>query len=98
MNFVRVSLVLATLAFVGCGSGPAPIAVEAPAEASGSEAAKAILNGIAETGEVGSASEELRTSLESMGKSELLGDVDALESAASPDAAKAKAKEILGKL
>lgn len=102
MTFVRVLFVLALLAVVGCGSQPAPIAVT-PVETSPADTARAVLEGIAESGEVGSGVDELRTALEELKQTDaakadaLLTDLSALE-AASGEAAKAKANEMLGKL
>ncbi|MCA9125284.1 MAG: hypothetical protein H6821_14025 [Planctomycetaceae bacterium] len=95
---MRVSLVLVALVMVGCGGGPAPIAVEPPAASGAADTAKSVLEGVIESGELGSGAEELRTAIQGLNKPDLLADVDALESASSPDAAKAKAKEMLGKL
>jgi len=104
MDFVRVSFVVIVLAMVGCDSGPAPVAVEPPASSAAAETVKSILQGVSESGELGSGAEELRGALEEMKQSDsatattLLADLAALESSRDPDAAKAKAKEMLGKL
>ena len=104
MDVARVALVLVMLLVVGCGDGPAPVPVQPPAAPAGVEAAKSVLQGIADSGEVGSGIEGLRTALEELQQSDsakataLLSDLTALEAASSPDQAKAKAKEMLGKL
>jgi hypothetical protein len=99
MDLVRASLVLVVLVMVGCGDGgPAPVAVQPPAQATGSDAVKLILDGVASSGELGSGAEGLRTAVKALNKPELLADVDALEGMTDPEAAKAKAKEMIGKL
>ena len=51
MDLVRASLVLVALVMVGCGGGgPAPVAVQPPAQATGSDAVKLILDGVAASG------------------------------------------------
>ena len=105
MDLVRGSIVLIVLAMIGCGGGgPAPVAVEPPAQTAGIDAVKSMLQDVAGSGELGSGAEGLRTALEAMKGSDaakataLLADLDALEASGSPDAAKAKATEMLGKL
>jgi hypothetical protein len=104
MDFLRASLVLMSLFLMGCGGGPAPVAVQPPATPAAAEAAKSALQTVADTGELGSGLETLRTALEELKQSDsekataLLADLDALEASSSPDAAKSKAKEMLGKL
>ncbi len=104
MHFVRVSLVLISLAMIGCGGGPAPVSVQPQAKAAPTQIAKSVLETVAGTGEVGSGVGELRTALEELKQTDsakataLLTDLDALEKSANPEAAKAKAKAMLGKL
>lgn len=93
--------VLATL-ILGCSRQPPPVRVQAtPAM----EKAKATLQDLAKTGEVGSGLDEVRTALEELKKTDpgkadpLLKEVEALM--AKPgvsEEAKTKAKEILEKL
>jgi len=98
MEVLRMCFVLVALVMVGCGGGPAPIAVDPPATPAAAETAKSVLQTVADTGELGSGAEGLRTAIQELNKPDLLADVDALESASDPEAAKAKAKEMLGKL
>ncbi len=55
MDLVRGSIVLIVLAMIGCGDGgPAPVAVEPPAQTAGIDAVKSMLQDVAGSGELGS--------------------------------------------
>ena len=99
MDFARLwCLVLFVAIFLGCSGGTS---VETPPAAS---MAKNALESIAASGELGSATEELKSQLESMKESdptkanELLSDFNDLVSLSKPKAIKAKAKEMANKL
>ena len=98
MVYLRILILLAVAVVVGCQGGDESINVQ-PTQAPAAQSAKAILESAAETGELGSAMMELRTSLEGFeeGKA-LLPDLDALEAMADPEEIKAKAKEMADKL
>ena len=97
MDLVRILMLVGVLAVVGCNSESQSVTPpEAPPAA---QNAKNILEGMAETGEVGSAAMELRESLETFDEGKaLLPDLDALEAMTDPAQIQAKAKEMAGKL
>ena len=102
MAYLRMALLLAVVvAFVGCQGGSEAVKVDAPQSSPGVENAKAALNDIAESGELGSAAMTVRENLEASeeGKA-LLPELDALEAMTDPAQieAKAKAKEIADRL
>lgn len=105
MVFARLSAIFAIALMLGCG-GPnsQSTRVEPPPSPPATEKAKVILEEVANTGEVGSGTEELRPIFEEIGQTDaakgqtLLSDLDKLQSSGSPSAAQAKAKEMLGKL
>ena len=102
MTFLRIVVLLSLVALLGCQ--PESVSVDQPDALPAAENAKAMLEGVAETGELGSGAMELRESLEEIKQTDaakadpLLADLDALESLADPAAIKAKAKEMLDKL
>ena len=97
MDFLKTVMLLAVLLVVGCSSESESVTpVSAPPAA---QSAKATLEEIAETGELGSAAMTLRESLEAFDEGKaLLTDLDALEALTDPAQIKAKAKEMAGKL
>ncbi len=105
MNFLRMLLLCTVVAMLGCGSGPGSDSeAVTPPTVQPADQAKAVLENVAQTGELGSGIGELRPLFEQIKATDaakgdaLLSDLTALESSTSPDAAKAKAKEMLGKL
>ena len=103
MRFVRILPVLIALAGVGCSSQPAPVAVQQTTTPA-ADKAKAVLQDVANSGELGSGLEELKMALEELKQSdaakaeELLQDLQKLESSGGGDAAKSQAEQMLGKL
>lgn len=105
MRFLRLFPVLVAFSAIGCGATqPSPVRVQPPAESSAADTAKGVLEGVAESGELGSGGEELKMALEEMKSTdsakaeELLQDYQKLESAGGGDAAKTQAKAMLDKL
>jgi hypothetical protein len=104
MDFVRAAIVLLLLVAVGCSGDVAPVKVEPPAPPPASDAAKAILTSVVETGELGSGTEELKTVLDGMKTTDaakadgLLKDLADLEKSRTPEEAKSKAQAMLRKL
>ena len=98
MVYLRILILLALAVFVGCPAGEESVDVQ-PTQSPAAQNAKTILEGAAESGELGSAAMELRESLEGSeeGKA-LLPDMDALEAMTNPEEIKAKAKEMADKL
>jgi hypothetical protein len=95
MACLRILMLLAVVAFVGCQANEAEkVDVQATPAA---DAAKAALNEIAESGQLGSGMMIVRESVEEA-NAELVPEVDALETLTDEAAIKAKAKEIAGKL
>lgn len=94
-------LVLVLALFVGCTGRGSSVPVEPPPASS---AAKSALEGIAASGELGSATDEVKMQLEAMKETdpakanELLADYNELVALSDPAAIKAKAKEMAGKL
>jgi len=100
MNLLRISMLAAVLAVAGCGGGPKPIQVQPPAAAN----AKATLQEVAQTGQLGSGMMQVRENLQQIKQTdaakgnELLSELDALEKATDPETIKAKAKAMADKL
>ncbi len=101
-NFVcsKVTLLLALSVAVGCGgAGSSPPSEPSPApEVTNDTQLKERLQFIAESGGMGSALAGIKELCEKTGKAALLADAEKLENAQSPEAAKAIAKGMLGKL
>lgn len=101
MNLLRTLLVSVLLACAGCGDGVATKTVAPPPAR---EMAKAILQGLADRGEMNSGVDALQGHLEAMkatdsAKAEaLLADYKDLKSLSNPQAIKTKAKAMLEKL
>jgi hypothetical protein len=105
MNFARILFVFAAAFLVGCGGGEQFDSTRVtPPQNSPVDDARPTLQAIADTGEVGSGAAELRTLFEKIKETDaakgdaLLNDLNTLETTTDPAAAKAKAKEMLGKL
>lgn len=79
---------------IGCGGG----AVSTPVEPPPPPPAKAMLEAVAQTGELGSGAETIREALTTQGASDLLKDLDELEKLSNPAQIKAKAKAMAEKL
>ncbi len=95
MAYLRILMLLAVVAFVGCQPNESEkVDVQATPAA---DAAKAALNEVAESGQLGSGMMIVRESVEEA-NAELLPDIDALEALTDEAAIKAKAKEIADKL
>lgn len=98
-NFVLFLLPLAIL--LGCTQRPAPVKVQPP---KASDQVKTALQDLAQRGEITSGIGELKTNLEAMKATDsakataLLADCEELVTLTTPDAIKAKAQEMLGKL
>lgn len=94
-------LVLPLAVLLGCSGRAGPVRVEPPKAA---DMVKAALQDLATSGQIGSSIDELKTHLESMKATDsakaaaLLADYDKLVKLTNPQAIKAKAKEMLGKL
>jgi len=103
MRIVLVMTMLLVMTVAGCGGGPSPVEVEATSTPA-SQTAKNVLQGVADTGELGSGLEELRMALDEMKSTDsakadaLLSDLQKLEQSGGGEAAKAQAKQMLGKL
>jgi len=82
---------------VGCGGAPAPVAAIDPSVKDKAEL-KSRLDGIAETGNAGSALAGMRQEIEKVGDKSLAADMDQLEKAQNPDAVKQIAKRMSDKL
>jgi hypothetical protein len=97
MGFIRILVLVCAFAVVGCTSESQ--SVTPPPAPTASQSAKAALQDIAASGELGSATMGLRESLEGFDEGKaLLPDLDALEAMSDAAAIKAKAKEMAGKL
>lgn len=102
MNFLRIVVLLSIVALFGCQSES--VSVEQPEALPAAENAKVLLEGVAETGQLGSGAMSLRESLEELKQADaakadpLLADLDELESLTDPAAIKAKAREMADKL
>jgi hypothetical protein len=97
MDLVRIVMLLAVFLVVGCQSESE--SVTPPSAPPAAENAKAMLDEMAQTGEMGSGMMELRESLEGFDEGKaLLPDLDALEGMTDPEKIKAKAKEMASKL
>lgn len=97
MAYLRILMLLAVVAFIGCQANESEqVEVQTTPAA---EAAKAALNEVAESGQLGSGMMTVRESMEQLeeGKA-LLPELDALEAMTDPEQIKAKAKEIAEKL
>jgi len=98
MGYFRIAMLLAAVLVLGC-SGSESKSVTPPAPAPAAQAAKAMLEEIGETGELGSGAMELREDLEKVdGSQALLSDLDALEGLTDPAQIKEKAKAMASKL
>jgi hypothetical protein len=101
-NFVcnKFTLVLALSVAVGCGGGGSspPTEPSPTPEVTSDAQLKERLQYIAESGGMGSAFAGIKELCEKSGKPALVADAQKLESAQSPEAAKAIAKGMLGKL
>ena len=99
MRCLKLMVVAVAAYLVGCGAPAEQVEKVAPA---GPPPAKAMLEGVAASGELGSGAQEIRSALDKESdpakKEALLKDMDALEKAATPDEVKAKAKEMADKL
>jgi hypothetical protein len=93
-------ILMSAFALAGCSNRPAPVSVTPPAP----PPVKAMLEEVANSGQLGSGAESIRTALEGMkatdsAKAEaLLNDLAALEKMTGEAKIKAKAKEMAGKL
>jgi hypothetical protein len=97
MNFLRIVLLVALVAVLGCGEEVQ--SVTPPTAAPAAQGVKAMLLEIAETGELGSGAMELRENLQKVeGADALLPELDSLESLTDPAQIKAKAKAMADKL
>ncbi len=95
MAYLRILMLLAVVAFVGCQpSESQKVDVQTTPAA---EAAKAALNEIAESGQLGSGMMTVRESVEQV-NAELLPEIDALEAMTDEEEIKVRAKEITDKL
>ena len=104
MSLARLLLLFAVALIVGCGGSEKFETIRVTPPSSPTDQARTVLDGVAQTGEVGSGVDELRQLFEQIKQSDpakgdaLLNDLSALESTKDPSAAKAKAQEMLGKL
>lgn len=104
MRMIHSVCLVLMLCCAGCDSGGGSSATDDSTLVGQSPPAKDMLLEIAQSGEVGSGSMGLRESLEGMKATdsakaeELLGDLDKLEGASSPDEVKRLAKEMADKL
>ena len=98
MVYLRILMLVAVVVVVGC-RGSESESVDAPEALPAAENAKAVLQEVSESGELGSGMMALRESLESFDEGKaLLPDLDALEALSNPDEIMAKAKEMANKL
>ena len=106
MHYARCLTFLSVLALfgaIGCSSQPAPVRVEQTSTPA-ADKAKAVLQDVANSGELGSGLEELRMALDELKQSDaakaeaLLQDLQKLESSGGGDAAKSQAQQMLDKL
>ncbi len=97
MTYLRIVMLLVVVVFVGCQPKEShKVDVQAKPAA---DAAKTVLNEIAETGQLGSGMMTIRESVEQCEEAKaLLSELDALEAMTDGNSIKAKAKEIAGKL
>lgn len=101
MWFIRLMLLVALVAVIGCNSGPAPEKVQAPPQI---DQIKTALQGMAESGQAGSGVMQLETLVSELKAQDadkaaaLQPGVDELKTLKDPKAVKAKAKEMLEKL
>jgi hypothetical protein len=104
MSILRVLALLSVLVFVGCGSDITSTPIQPAGPTPAAQSAKATLEEIAKTGELGSGMESLKQSLEQVKQADaakgdaLLADLKTLESTTDAEQIKAKAKEMAGKL
>lgn len=102
-SMIAMALSAVVLLAVGCSGGPKSERIT-PKTVPPAEAAKAALKEIAESGQVGSGADMIRENFEKLkatdaAKAEaLLKDCEALMKLQDPQAAKAKAKEMMDKL
>lgn len=105
MTLFRVLALLSLLLVVaGCGEGIKSVPLNTGAPPPAVDSAKAVLNDVANTGEMGSGMDSLKQSLEQIKQSDaakgeaLLTDLKALEGETDKEKIKAKAKEMANKL
>lgn len=105
MATFRILGLLCLLVLVtGCGSGVKSVPISPAAPPPAVQSAKAVLDDLANTGEMGSAMDSLKQSLEQIKQTDaakgdaLLADFKALSAETDKEKIKAKAKEMAGKL
>lgn len=107
MKAIGYSLALVCmLTVIGCGGDgvPKPTSVQQPTPVDSSTAIKNMINDIANSGELGSGSESLKSELEKMKATDeakakaLLADVERMEKMSDPEQIKAAAKKMAEKL
>lgn len=97
MKFPKSLLLTATVLLAGCGVNE----VEEKVAPAGPPPVKAMLEGVAQTGELGSGAMEIREGIEKLDgpkAEELKNDLAELEKATTPEEVKAKAKAMADKL
>jgi hypothetical protein len=103
MYLFRGFILAVAVAVIGC-SGETAVKVQAPAAPTGTAAAKAVLQEIAQSGQLGSGVMQLREGLEQLKQTDaakgdaLLADLKELEATSDPEQVKAKAQAMADKL
>ena len=101
MWFIRLMLLVALVAVIGCSNAPAPEKVQAPPQI---DMIKTALQGMADSGEAGSGVMQLETLVSELRAKDadkaaaLEPGVEELKKLTDPAAIKAKAKEMLEKI
>ena len=102
LGILSAGLVCLSLFTVGCGSNlPKPVSVTPP---TAPPALKQMLDGVAESGELGSGGGALETELDNLAKTDeskakiLKADLEKLQKLSDPEAVKALAKQMAEKL
>jgi len=99
-----LGLLFLLLAVAGCGESIKSVPISPGAPPAAVDSAKAVLNDLANTGEMGSGMETLKQSLEQIKQGDaakgdaLLADFEALSAETDAEKIKAKAKEMADKL
>jgi len=100
MNALRLSVLAAVLAVVGCGGQKVQPSAAPPTAA----AAKVVLQDVVQTGQLNSGMMQVREVVQQIKQTDaakgdaLLSELDALEKATDPETIKAKAKSLADKL